>query len=146
MMTVCVGLPPYPPGDPTCCLNSPLWLGYGSLNLPLTNAKYQPQNLEKHRKLHVKMNLGALSPARDALRSHQTLSITCQNGPRSALACTRRTPEPPHPVNCVSKCNLECFRLHETHSGATKPCKLYFKMHLGVLSSARDALQRHRTI
>ena len=51
----------------------PLWLGYASLMVPLTNAKDHLQNLEKHSKLHVKMDLGALSPARDALRSHQTL-------------------------------------------------------------------------
>ena len=80
MMTVCVGLPPTPLGTQPVALTPPygwvmvpLWLGYGSLMVGLTNAKYHPQNLKKHCKLHVTMDLGALSPARDALRSHQTL-------------------------------------------------------------------------
>ena len=69
---------PYPPlmvglWFPYGSLMVGLWLGYGSLIPPLTNAKYHHQNLEKHRKLRVKMDLRALSPARDALQSHQTL-------------------------------------------------------------------------
>ena len=107
MMTVSVGLPPYPPGDPTSTLNLPLtspygslmvplwlgygwvmvplWLGYGSLMVPLTNAKYHTQNLEN------------------------IVNYMYKNAPRSALACTRRTPEPPNPVNA-----RDAIRSHQT--------------------------------
>ena len=47
----------------------PLWFPYTSLN----QRQISPQNLEKHRKLQAEIDLGALSPARDALRSHQTM-------------------------------------------------------------------------